>query len=221
MCFSPEADLVVGVGLLPVAVMALREVRHPRELPFALLPLLFALHQLVEVLVWPDTGGSVCPGVQEAASLAYVFFALPVLPILVSSAVLLLEPRDQRLRIAPFVVLGAVVTTYLTSVVVSGSVQVEVHPHALVYRVGLNQPELWTTAYVVAVVGPSLASGYRSIVALGAVNLVGLIAVAVFYVTAFASLWCVLAACSSVLVVVHLRRRRRLPDVVRQASPTS
>ena len=106
-------------------------------------------------------------------------------------------------------------TTYLTSVVVSGSVQFEVHPHALVYRVGLDQPELWTTAYVVAVVGPSLASGYRSIVAFGAVNLVGLTAVAVFYVTAFASLWCVLAACSSVLVVVHLRRRRRLPDLVR------
>ena len=35
MCFSPEADLVAGIALLPVAALSLREVRHVREVPFA------------------------------------------------------------------------------------------------------------------------------------------------------------------------------------------
>jgi hypothetical protein len=55
-------------------------------------------------------------------------------------------------------------------------------------------------------------SGYPSIVAFGALNLVGLIAVAVLYVQAFASLWCVYAAAVSALVLVHMVRRRGLPD---------
>jgi len=62
------------------------------------------------------------------------------------------------------------------------------------------------------VIGPALVSGYRSIVAFGAINLVGLVAVAVLFVSAFDSLWCVLAAVVSVLALVHMRQRRRLPD---------
>jgi hypothetical protein len=44
---------------------------------------------------------------------------------------------------------------------------------------------------------------------------VGLVTVAVFYTKAFASLWCVFAAASSVLMLVHMIRRRRLPDADR------
>ena len=58
MCFSAEADLVVGLALLPVAVVSLREVQHAREVPFAVLPLIFAAHQLVETLVWAGEPGA-------------------------------------------------------------------------------------------------------------------------------------------------------------------
>lgn len=63
--------------------------------------------------------------------------------------------------------------------------------------------------------GPALMSGYRSIVAFGVLNLVGLTTVALLYAQAFASLWCVYAALSSVLILLHLRRRRLLPDPYR------
>ena len=212
MCFSAEADLAVGVGLLPVAALALREVRHVREVPFASLPLLFALHQLTEVLVWAGVGGSVGPTARDGASLAYVLFALPVLPTLLPLAVLLLEPRGARLRVAPFVGLGVVVSTYFAVFVLDGPVVVEQEPSALIYSVGLSDGAVWTTLYVVAVIGPSLLSGYPSIVWFGVLNLVGLVSVAVLYAEALASLWCVWAAATSLLVLVHLRLRRRLPD---------
>lgn len=76
MCFSVEADLVVGVALLPVGVLALREVRQANEVPFASLPLLFAAHQLVEAFVWAGAGGQVSSGLQHAATLIYVGFAV-------------------------------------------------------------------------------------------------------------------------------------------------
>lgn len=212
MCFSPQADLVAGAVLLPLAALSLREVRHPREVPFAALPLLFAAHQLIEGLVWAGVEGDVSRTVQQTAALAYVLFAFPVLPTLVPTAVLLLEPRGARLRVAPFIGIGLVVSVYLTYVVLSGPLVVQEHPHALVYRVGLQNGTVWAVFYILAVVGPSILSGYRSIVAFGALNLVGLIVVALLYQKAFASIWCVFAALSSVLVLLHMYRRRRLPD---------
>ncbi|MBM9460835.1 hypothetical protein JK386_13070 [Nocardioides sp. zg-536] len=215
MCFSVAADVTAGVVLLPVAAVSLREVRTLRELPFASLPLLFALHQLTEALVWDSASDIVSPGVQHAAAMAYVLFAFPVLPILVPLAVLLLEPKGRRRRVSPFVVLGGVVAAYLLWAVLSGPLVVREEPHALVYDVGLTYGPMWAVLYVVAVIGPSVLSGYTSIVAFGLVNLVGLTVVAVVYTQAFASLWCVWAALTSVLVTTHMVLRRRLPDLHR------
>ncbi len=212
MCFSLEADVVAGVVLLPIAALSLREVRCRRELPFALLPLLFAVHQFIEAFVWAGADGTVSAGVQHVAALAYVLIAFPLLPVLLPIAVLLLEPRGYRLRVAPFVALGLGVAAYLTWAVLRGPLRIVVHPHALEYRVGLDRSTVVVGLYVVAVIGPSVLSGYRSIVAFGWLNLLGLSVVAVIYQEAFASLWCVFAALVSVLVLVHLYRRRRLPD---------
>lgn len=157
--------------------MALREVRHVRELPFASLPLLFALHQLTESVVWAHADDDSVPAwAGRVAALAYVGFALEVLP----------EP-----------------------------VRVVVHPHALEYATGLSHGDILSVDYVVAVIGPALLSGYRSIVAFGVINMVGLLFVAWAYPDAFASPWCVYAALASVLVVLHMVRRRRLPDADR------
>lgn len=86
MCFSPQADLVVGVALVPVAVASLREVRCRREVPFAVLPALFAAHQLVEAVVWLGVHGRVGASLQTVAAHVYLAYALPVLPVLVPGA---------------------------------------------------------------------------------------------------------------------------------------
>jgi len=198
--------------LIPVAVLTLREVRHRRELPFALLPAIFAAHQFLEVAVWAGLEGEVSPGLAELAMRAYLFIAWPLLPTWVPLAVLLLEPRGARLRVAPFLALGAVVSAYLGWVVLANPVEVVRHAYGLEYLNVVQHPLLWAVLYIVAVIGAPLMSGYRSIVAFGAINLVGLALVAVFYANAFASLWCVFAAVSSILMLVHMVRRRQLPE---------
>jgi hypothetical protein len=135
-----------------------------------------------------------------------------LLPTLFPLSVVLLEPRGARLRVTAFVLLGVVVSTYLAIVVLTDPVGVTPHPYCMVYQTGVQDILVWSVLYVAAVVGPALMSGYRSIVAFGVVNLVGLVVVAVLYVQAFASLWCIYAAATSVLVLVHMVRRRRLPD---------
>ena len=63
MCFSAEADLIVGVGLLPVAAVSLREVRRLREVPFASLPLVSVDPKLQRITFasFPDCTALVLP----------------------------------------------------------------------------------------------------------------------------------------------------------------
>ncbi len=206
------ADLVAGTALLPVAALSLREVKKPRELPFALLPAIFAAHQFMEVFVWAGLDGNVPHWLAQLAMRAYLFIAWPLLPTYVPLAVMLLEPHGSRLRVAPLVGLGAVVSAYLAFVVLANPVQVIRHPHGLEYATVVADPLLWAVLYILAVIGAPLLSGYRSVVAFGAANLIGLVLVAIFYVQAFASLWCVFASASSLLILVHMYRRSRLPD---------
>jgi hypothetical protein len=215
MCFSENADIVAGALLTPIGIASLREVRCWREVPFASLPMLFALHQFTEAFVWAASMGDVSHHVGRVAAIIYVAFALPVLPTLLPVSVLLLEPRKVRMRVVPFVVLGLIVSADLAIEMIRHPVTVTVHAHSLGYGVGLSYGYAWAVGYVVAVVGPSILSGYRSIVAFGTFNLVGLIIVAILYLEAFASFWCILAGISSVLVLVHMIRRRKLPDADR------
>jgi len=210
------ADLVAGTALVPVAALSLREVKHRRELMFALLPTLFAAHQFLEVAVWAGLDGDVPAGLADLAMRAYLFIAWPLLPIYVPLAVLLLNPdRRARLRAAPFVALGVVVSSYLAYVVLANPVDVIRHAHGLEYDTAVRHPVLWAVLYIIAVIGAELVSGERAIVAFGVLNLIGLTFVGVYYFQVFASLWCVFAALASVLILVHMIRLRRLPDAQR------
>jgi hypothetical protein len=212
MCFSVTADLVAGAALTPVAVLSLREVRHWREAPFASLPAVFAAHQLIEAFVWAQLEGNVSPRVGQLAALVYVFIAWPLLPALVPTSVMLLEPRERARRVAPFVAIGLVVAAYLAYVVLTRPVGVVVHPHCLEYRTGVGHPLVWATLYVVAICGALVVSSYPLVRVFGALNLVGLIMVSMVYFEAFTSLWCAYAAFASLAVWLHMRSRRGLPD---------
>ena len=204
------ADLVAGSALVPVAAVSLGHVRHAREVALAALPAVFAVHQFIESLVWAHDEGHVSAGVAHAAALAYVAIALPLLPTLFPAAVLLAEPPARRRRAVPFLLIGLAVSARLAYALCTHPLHVTVHPHGIGYGVGVQDGLWWAVLYIVAVVGTALLSGYRTIVAFGIANLVGLTVVGIAYAQAFASLWCVWAAITSVLVAAHMVRRRHV-----------
>ena len=195
--------------MVPVAALTLREVRRRSELPLALLPAIFAAHQFLEIAVWAGLDGKVSQEVAQLAMAAYLFIAWPLLPSYVPLAVLMIEPAHARRRVMPFLALGVVVSVYLAFVVLANPAEVIRHPHGLEYVTVVQHPIVWAVLYVVAVIGAPLMSGYRSIVAFGALNLVGLLLVAVAYYQAFASLWCAFAAVCSLLILLHLVQQRK------------
>jgi len=52
MCFSATASFVAGTSLSAIGVATIRKAERRSELPFAMIPLLFGIQQLVEGIIW-------------------------------------------------------------------------------------------------------------------------------------------------------------------------
>ena len=52
MCFSATASFSAGAVLLGLGALTLKSARRPRELLYAAIPLLFAIQQLSEGVIW-------------------------------------------------------------------------------------------------------------------------------------------------------------------------
>src|SRR3984957_20590490 len=114
MCFSAAANFVGSTALGAIGVVTLTKVRHRRELLFASLPILFAIHQFIEGFVWLGLDGILSPAVTHDMGAAFMLYAQGLLPFLMPLSVLLFEPdRKNRRRMFPFLVIGALTTLYI------------------------------------------------------------------------------------------------------------
>ena len=95
MCFSATASFTAGVVLLGVGVLTLRAARRPRELPLAAIPMLFAIQQLTEGVIWL-TFSREAPLPDTVMTDVYSFFSHVLWPVSVSVAVLLVKPPGWR-----------------------------------------------------------------------------------------------------------------------------
>ena len=98
MCFSAEASFAGAAVVTAAGVGALALVKEKREVPFAALPLLFGIHQLLEGLTWLELDGQPERRLSGFGVHAWVMFAWALLPIYVPWAVWLIEDDPRRKR---------------------------------------------------------------------------------------------------------------------------
>ena len=218
MCFAPEADAVAGVIIVAVGVDALRHVGSPKQIPLAVLPLLFGLHQLAEAFVWWGLQGHVTESVERVAIWIWLLFAFVLLPVWLPIAVDLVErSKPRRLLIGAFAGIGVAVGAALAIAIFRGPINARIQGHCISYGVDAvgDSGGQWTLLYVIAACGALLASTHRDLAALGAVNLVVTPLLMWLTVDGFVSLWCFWAAIASIVIAVHLRRVGRTRDAGR------
>jgi hypothetical protein len=209
VCFSAAANFV-GSGVLgTVGVMTLTKVKHRRELLFASLPTLFAVHQFIEGFVWLGLDGVLSSEVTHKMGAAFVLYAQGLLPFLIPLSVVLFEPEGKRRRrMLPFLALGSVTTLYILWALIAYPLEISVQNNSIVYiNEGTNNTFL-AVLYVISTCGSLFFSRERDMVVFGAVNLVILLVVMAVKRYAFTSLWCAYAAVASVIILAYFWRSR-------------
>jgi hypothetical protein len=204
MCFSATANFV-GSGVLgTVGVFTLTKVRHRRELLFAALPTLFAIHQFIEGFVWLGLDGILSPAVTRAMGAAFMLYAQGLLPFLIPLSVILFEPNgSSRKRMAPFLAIGTGTTLYMLWALTAYSFEVYVKANSLVYINPATNNMAVAVLYVIATCGTLFFSKVKGMVIFGAANLIILLAVMAVKRYAFTSLWCAYAAVASVIILAY------------------
>jgi uncharacterized protein DUF6629 len=209
MCFSAAANFVGSGVLATVGVVTLTKVKHRRELLFASLPTLFAVHQFIEGFVWLGLDGILSPTVTHNMGAAFVLYAQGLLPFLLPLSVLLFEPdMKSRRRMLPFLAIGTGTALYMLWALIAYPLQIFVRGDSIVYiNDGTNNTTL-AVLYVVATCGSLFFSKVKDMVIFGAANLVILLVVMGVKRYAFTSLWCAYAAVASVIVLAYFWKSR-------------
>ncbi len=213
MCFSPQADVVGGLVIGGIGIAAVRSVRtvsgRRDHLAFAMLPILFAAHQLTEAFVWWGLQGHVPSAVGTTATWLYLLFAFVLLPTYVPVAIRALEPPGRRREVmSGFILLGAVVSILLLVAMIRGGVDASLGYAHVSYHIDLHAGIVIVTAYVIATCASAIFSGYRHIAIFGVVNLIAVAVIARLTIDGFASVWCGWAALTSIAIALHIRYGR-------------
>ena len=204
MCFSATANFV-GSGVLgTIGVATLAKVKHRRELLFAALPALFAVHQFMEGFVWLGLDGILSPAVAHNMGAAFMLYAQGLLPFILPLSVLLFEPDvKSRRRMLPFLAIGTATALYILWGLTAYSFQVYIKGNSLVYINPATNNMTVAVLYVIATCGSLFFSKVKDMVIFGAANLAILLVVMALKRYAFTSLWCAYAAVASVIILVY------------------
>ena len=95
MCFSATASFVAGVALVTVGIATLRLASRPFQIPFAAIPLLFGVQQIIEGLIWLSFRQA-SPLPNLPFTFVYSLFSNVLWPIYVPFATRLLETMPWR-----------------------------------------------------------------------------------------------------------------------------
>jgi hypothetical protein len=207
VCFSAVANFVGSTALAGIGVVTLTKVKHRRELLFATLPTLFAIHQFIEGFVWLGLDGILSPAVAHDMGAAFMLYAQGFLPFLLPLSVWFFEPTaKRRRRMLPFLAIGGGTTLYILWALTAFPTEVYVRGNSIVYINQATNNTAVAILYVIATCGSLFFSEVRAMVLFGVANLAILLIVMPFKRYAFTSLWCAYAAIASVIILAYFWR---------------
>ena len=216
MCFSATASFTAATGLLLVGAVTARRARQRAELPFALIPALFGLQQLIEGIIWltfPDKA----PGLNAVLTFVYSLFSHVLWPVYVPIAILLLEPIAWRRRLlVAIAAAGGAVGLYLLYFLVRLPIVSQAEGRHIAYL----SPHFYLTAvmvlYVLGTCVSMLVSSHGRVRLFGLAAFIAYVVTYVFYTIWVISVWCFFAAVLSVIVLLYFPRRPARPSMVPQ-----
>lgn len=220
MCFSAPASFVTAAVTSAIGIVALTRVNEQRELPLAAMPLLFALQQGIEGLLWSNLPLAPDGSFSRALTLLYLFFAEAFWALYAAIAAWLVERSEHRRRLMGICLgVGAGVGAYLlwwnldhpqVPTILDGHI-VYLTKYWPSYAVGV--------AYAAATGLPLLLSSQRTVFVFGAIVLAGLVVAYTLYWEALISVWCFFAAAASIAILFHFEWSRWSPLNTANTSP--
>lgn len=204
MCFSATASFVTAAITGAIGVITLARATDRRDLLLAATPLVFAVQQAIEGMLW--TTLTVAPHGELSGGLIFLFLLIADVfwPIFVPLAVILGEPdaRRRQLMLACLVA-GIGASGWMLSLLLTQPTRAFIQHEHIAYEMGFDGSVLVSVAYLASTAVSLLLSSRRAVVALGVIVGCGSFIAWLFYWEAYVSVWCFFAAAASVVLLCH------------------
>jgi hypothetical protein len=204
MCFSATASFSAGVLLTGIGIASIKRITKPSQLIFAAIPLLFAIQQFAEGILWiilSNTADYV--QLEKFSTAVFIVMAQIIWPVWVPLSIQQLETnRNARQWLTFFAVLGFIVSLTLAWSFISYEVKAEIDGYHITYI--QNYPDFFkgigSYFYVLVTILPPFLSHFKRMWLLGLMILVSYLVTKIYYDNYLISVWCFFAAIISVQV---------------------
>lgn len=208
MCFCAEASFGASAVLSVIGVAAIKKVKTRDQIPFAVIPFIFAVQQFSEGFVWLALSNPAFAFLGKVSSYTFLIFAQIIWPLLVPISITLLEKDVKRKRILKlFWGIGFLVSSYFTHRLIMYGVQANIAGHHVAYKQVFpdSLAHIIDILYGLATIAPIFLSKVRRMWTFGVAVSIAYIITAIFYVHYILSVWCFFAAIISILIYLIFR----------------
>ena len=204
MCFSATASFVAGVTLSGIGVATVRMAERKAAIPFAMIPLLFGVQQIIEGMLWLSFRFDV-PLLNVTTTYVFTFFSHVLWPIFVPFSIGLIETAAWRKKaISLFLITGIAVGLYNLYFIVKYPVISQVNCNIVYVSPHFHKLQVMAL-YIAAICAGCFFSSRKMINIFGVLALLLFMVAYWFYTVAFFSVWCFFAAILSGIIYLHFK----------------
>ncbi|MBK7353763.1 MAG: hypothetical protein IPJ05_09610 [Nitrosomonas sp.] len=209
MCFSAEASFIVSGALSIIGISAIRQVKTRKDIFVASIPLIFALQQFTEGLLWITLQNPDITHIQTSDWLAglYGVFIGVIWPVYAPFAIFREETDSQTKRVVASMLLAGVgLAAYTIIGMIHEPIVASIINHSIHYAHKVEGQEIVLGMYLFATCAPFILSSKKLLNLTGMIITLGFFAAFFFYQQTFASVWCFFAAMASGLIYFYVRK---------------
>lgn len=209
MCFSASASFAAAIIAGTSGGVCLARVRDRGDLLLATIPLVFAVQQTIEGLLWLTLEDKALANRSADLTEGFLVLALVFWPVYAPLATLLAEPDRRRVRLmSACLAAGLTVAIYFFISLSAFPRTASIEDGHIAYSADPGLPLLIRLFYPAATSLALMLSSHRIIAISGVLLFIGSVVSYWMYWNAFTSVWCFFAAIASVLFIVHFERVR-------------
>lgn len=204
MCFSAQASFMAGVGLLAIGSIAIKRSKTTPQYVLACIPLIFAMQQCSEGLLWLAISHAKYAEWRDLAMYLFLIFAQIVWPIHVPTSILLFEKGALRKKVL-YVLLGAgiLAAAYLGYSLIYYGASATIESHHIKYHLNFPFPGklLRGIPYMLATAVSPFISSNKWLRFLGGALVISYVFTAIMYMDYVTSVWCFFGAILSAFIL--------------------
>jgi hypothetical protein len=219
MCFSAQASFAAAGALSIISLLSIKQAHQKKIVPLALTPLFFGIQQACEGVVWITlNNGDTTSLLHLAATYAFLFFAGVFWPTWVPLSLYWTEQSHKRKQmLSTCIVFGIIVSVIFFYSWLLQTTGATIAHHHIDYPVnnypfGITHPR-WSKiltytlsgCYGLVTIVPFFISSIPHMKLLGIIIGMSALISYIFYITAFASVWCFFAAVCSIFLILVVR----------------